>query len=80
MKELSKENKPFLGWVDVALIIRDLGLDELHINTLIFRARKQFSEALTGVEGIGRILERRRGMVRINADNFSIYKGHTQLL
>jgi len=79
-KKVSPANKPFLGWVDVALMTRDLGLDELHINTLIFRARKQFSEALVGIEGTGRLLERRRGMVRINTDNFSIYKGNTQIL
>ena len=72
--------KPYLGWVDVDLMSRDLGFDELHINTLIFRARKQFSEALNGIDGIGRLIERRRGVVKLNAENTAVYKAQTRIL
>jgi len=62
------------GWVSCELIARELGIDEAHLNILIFRARNQVTKSLRGFSGCSRFIERRRGQVRSGVNNFSIYK------
>ncbi len=67
------------GWVDNSLLAKELGLDNTHINILIFRIRKNFSKALTIASNPEETIERRSGATRIpiKAKNISIEKGNT---
>ena len=62
------------GWIDCELLSGDMGIDEAHINILVFRARKQISLALMGYNGSAQLLERRRRLIRTGIENYSIYK------
>ncbi|MFY8273646.1 FHA domain-containing protein [Pseudoalteromonas sp. SSDWG2] len=64
------------GWVDTEVIAKDLGIDLRYLNIQIHRARKQFSDALTSIQGADNVIERKLRKVRFNASNFEIYKGH----
>ncbi|MBX2849487.1 MAG: FHA domain-containing protein [Acidiferrobacterales bacterium] len=61
------------GWLDSQLLMRELGLEESHMNIQIFRARKQIRGALN-VSGGSRLIERRRGALRVGINSFEIYK------
>ncbi|MEM7359970.1 MAG: FHA domain-containing protein [Pseudomonadota bacterium] len=63
-----------LGWMDCQLIEHELGIEESHLNIQIFRARKQILANLVGYSGSSKLIERRRGSVRMGIDNYSIYK------
>ncbi|MEO0369361.1 MAG: FHA domain-containing protein [Pseudomonadota bacterium] len=73
------ESAPFLGWVDRDLIAAQLGIDDIHLNTLIFRARKQLSSVLTGYQGVTGLIDRRRGAVRFTAKHVSLYQAGKQI-
>lgn len=62
------------GWLDSQLLMKELGLEEAHINIQIFRARKQLAEALPGTSGHSKFIERRRGALRVGLERFEIFK------
>jgi hypothetical protein len=63
-----------LGWLDSQLLMKQLGLEETHMNIQIFRSRKQVAAALPSSTGHSRLIERRRGALRANINNVVIYK------
>lgn len=63
-----------IGWLDTQLLMKELGLEETHLNIQIFRARKQVASALPTVTGHSKLIERRRGALRLGIKNFEIYK------
>ena len=63
------------GWVYNDLLQNELNLEMTHINILIFRAKKQLSEILNGVNGIEKIIQRRQGSMRFGYSSFTICKG-----
>jgi len=62
------------SWLDSQLLMKELGLEEAHMNIQIFRARKQVASALPTVSGHSRLIERRRGALRPGINNIEIYK------
>jgi len=69
-----KENDESLGWMDCSVLAKDLGVDETHMNILVFRARQQITKALVGYSGSSALFQRRRGAIRVGISNYSIYK------
>lgn len=63
------------GWLYTEQLMKELGLDETHINIQIFRARKQFSDALPNVNIQHDLIERRGGKLRLGCDKAVMYKG-----
>lgn len=63
------------GWVDMEMLSRDLGMDTNHLNILIHRARKQFTDQVQQVDNADRLFERQSGKIRFGGEHFSIYKG-----
>ena len=63
------------GWVGSAELSRMLGLDTAHLNIQIFRAREQLMTVLPGVSALSRLIERRRGELRLGELPFEIYRG-----
>ena len=63
------------GWVDMELLSRDLGMDTNHLNILIHRARKQFTDQVKQVDNADRLFERQSGKIRFGGEHFTIYKG-----
>ena len=62
------------GWVNCNLIMQELGIDETHMNIQIFRARKQITLAIPYIKGCSKLIQRRRGSVKIGIDEFKIFK------
>lgn len=62
------------GWLDSQLLMKELGLEETHMNIHIFRARKQVAKALPTAIGHSKLIERRRGALRVSISNIEIYK------
>ena len=52
-----------------------LGLETVHLNMQIFRAREQLMTALPAAAALSRLIERRRGELRIGDLPFEIYRG-----
>jgi hypothetical protein len=63
------------GWLASAELSRMLGMEPTHLNIQIFRAREQLMTALPGVTALSRLIERRRGELRIGEMPFEIYRG-----
>lgn len=65
------------GWVENALLSRDLGMDESHINIQIFRLRKQCAHILKNLCSSSIVIQRRRGATRtgILTHQITIKKG-----
>jgi len=63
------------GWLGSAELSRMLGLETVHLNMQIFRAREQLMTALPGAAALSRLIERRRGELRIGDLPFEIYRG-----
>jgi len=63
------------GWLGSAELSRMLGMETTHLNIQIFRAREQLMTALPGVAAVSRLIERRRGELRIGDLPFEIYRG-----
>jgi len=63
------------GWLASAELSRMLGVETTHLNIQIFRAREQLMTALPGVPALSRLIERRRGELRIGEMPFEIYRG-----
>lgn len=62
------------AWLDTQLLMKELGLEETHLNIQIFRARKQVAAALPNVAGHSTLIQRRRGALHLGIKNFEIYK------
>jgi hypothetical protein len=63
------------GWLGSAELSRMLGMETTHLNIQIFRAREQLMTALPGIAALSRLIERRRGELRIGDLPFEIYRG-----
>jgi hypothetical protein len=63
------------GWLGSAELSRMLGMETMHVNMQIFRAREQLMTALPGIAALSRLIERRRGELRIGELPFEIYRG-----
>jgi hypothetical protein len=63
------------GWLGSAELARMLGMEATHLNIQIFRAREQLMTALPGIAALSRLIERRRGELRIGDLPFEIYRG-----
>jgi len=63
------------GWLGSAELSRMLGMEPTHLNIQIFRAREQLMTALPGLAALSRLIERRRGELRIGDLPFEIYRG-----
>jgi hypothetical protein len=63
------------GWLGSADLSRMLGMETTHLNIQIFRAREQLMTALPGAAALSRLIERRRGELRIGDLPFEIYRG-----
>ena len=68
------DNPSSLGWMNSQVLMRELGVEEVHLNMLIFRARKQITAATSQFQNNSQVIERRRGSIRATIENFSIYK------
>ncbi len=62
------------GWLDSHILMKELGLEEAHMNIQIFRARKQVRNAMPMASGHSQLIERRRGALRSSIKNIEIYK------
>ncbi len=60
------------GWIDKDLFSKNLGLEESHINILIYRFRKQCIKSLPHSITMNQIIERRSGELRINCGVITI--------
>ncbi len=63
------------GWLGSAELARMLGMETTHVNIQIFRAREQLMTALPGVAALSRLIERRRGELRLGDLPFEVYRG-----
>jgi hypothetical protein len=63
-----------LGWLDSELLMKQLGLEETHMNIQIFRACKQVAATLTSSTGHSRLIERLRGAMQANIKNIEFIK------
>ena len=66
------------GWIGVEILSKMLGVDGSHINIQIFRARKQFAQALPVLTPAFDVVERRRGEVRFGNWAVRITRGGKQ--
>ncbi|SDJ94950.1 FHA domain-containing protein [Microbulbifer yueqingensis] len=63
------------GWVSIQVATRELGITVNHLNTQIFRARKQIAESLPDAIDTSGLVERRSWEIRLGCRNFEIFKG-----
>ncbi|NRA52960.1 MAG: FHA domain-containing protein [Gammaproteobacteria bacterium] len=63
------------GWVEVEQLSQDLGIDQLHINIQIHRARKQLVDSLEQGIIFDDLIQRKKGSIRLGCNQFTIYKG-----
>ena len=68
-------NAPDQGWVAIDLATRELGITVNHLNTQIFRARKQISDSLPDAIDTSNLVERRSHEMRLGCNQLDIYKG-----
>lgn len=73
-----EKNGDKVTWLDNHLLMKELGLEETHLNIQIFRARKQVALALPSVTGHSTFIQRRRGALRLGIHRFEIYKEGVQ--
>lgn len=76
-KQLPEEEQ---GWIYTDVLAHDLGVEVNHLNILIHRARKQFSEAFSGYLDASQFLQRKAGKLRFGGVQFRINKGAKQEL
>ena len=67
------------GWVDKELLSQQTGLDEKHINILIYRLRQQLIHADSGHLKLLQVVERRRGALRFALGEICISGGNDLL-
>lgn len=63
------------GWMDMEVLSKEMGMDNNHLNILIHRARKQFTDQVKQVDNADRLFERQSGKIRFGGEHFDIYKG-----
>ena len=63
------------GWLGSGELAKMLGMETTHLNIQIFRAREQLMTALPAVVALSRLIERRRGELRIGDLPFEVYRG-----
>jgi len=63
------------GWIDKGIFSDMLGMDDNHVNILIYRFRKQCLAALPQSMGLHQLIERRAGELRLNCDIIQIEGG-----
>ncbi|MCK7596256.1 FHA domain-containing protein [Microbulbifer sp. CAU 1566] len=63
------------GWVAIDLATRELGITVNHLNTQIFRARKQIADSLPDAIDTSRLVERRAYEMRLGCNQLDIFKG-----
>ncbi|MCA0899479.1 FHA domain-containing protein [Microbulbifer agarilyticus] len=63
------------GWVAVDLATRELGITINHLNTQIFRARKQIADSLPDAIDTSQLVERRAYEMRLGCTQLDIFKG-----
>jgi len=63
------------GWIDKNILAQQIGMDENHINILIFRFRKQFLKLIPPSLHLFQLIERRRGNIRFAIKNIEINGG-----
>ena len=63
------------GWVSIQVATRELGITVNHLNTQIFRARKQIAESLPDTIDTSGLVQRRSWELRLGCERFEIYKG-----
>lgn len=68
------------GWIYADQLEAELGLDNMHVNIQIFRARKQLADSLPNLLGQQSLIERRGGKIRFGSTKFIVYKGAKLLL
>ncbi|WP_428819117.1 FHA domain-containing protein [Microbulbifer sp. MCCC 1A16149] len=66
---------PDQGWVAIDLATRELAITVNHLNTQIFRARKQIADSLPDAIDTGRLVERRAYEMRLGCFLLDIFKG-----
>jgi hypothetical protein len=64
------------GWIDKDLLSQQIGLEENHINILIYRFRKQLLKAKPSAMKLLQIIERRRGGIRFASASIEIDGGN----
>jgi hypothetical protein len=64
------------GWIGTDQLSKDLGAESNHVNILIHRARKQFSDPTIDPLVSECLIERLRGKVRFGLPRYKIFKGH----
>lgn len=62
------------GWLYTEQIVKELGLDETHLNIQIYRVRKQISDALPHVNIQRDLIHRQSGKLRFGCTKFMISK------
>lgn len=62
------------GWVAVEVVTRELGINTNHLNTQIFRARKQIAGSSPEIINTANLVERRSWELRLGCNLFAIYK------
>jgi len=70
-----KVDAPDQGWVAIDLATRELGITVNHLNTQIFRARKQIADSLPDAIDTSRLVERRAYEMRLGGYMLDIFKG-----
>lgn len=66
---------PAQGWLASGQLAKMLGLDPMHLNIQVFRARDQVMNALPQLAQLARLVERRRGGLRLGDFDFDILRG-----
>lgn len=60
------------GWIEKDILSKQIGLDENHINILIYRFRKQLIKAKPSAASLLQLIERRRGGIRMALSSIEI--------
>ncbi|WP_226663585.1 FHA domain-containing protein [Microbulbifer aggregans] len=63
------------GWVAIDLATRELGITVNHLNTQIFRARKQIADSLPDAIDTSHLVERRAYEMRLGCSHLDVFKG-----
>jgi hypothetical protein len=64
-----------LGWFESPRLAQMLGIEPVHLNIQLFRARDQLMKALSMPGPLSSVIERRRGELRMGPVDFEIYRG-----
>ncbi|MCW8998476.1 MAG: FHA domain-containing protein, partial [Kangiellaceae bacterium] len=68
-------NQAAQGWVDVDQLSKDLGINNIHLNIQIHRARKQFLNQLGQCLDTDYLIQREPGKIRFGGQVMQLFKG-----